>query len=95
MSNSKSASDFLDRFTQQFGGLAGSGLGTLSTELRQQVQAAARAAFDKMELVPREEFEAHKAVLLRTREKLEQLESQLTKLEAQLADRGNTKLPGR
>ncbi|MCK9563355.1 MAG: accessory factor UbiK family protein [Bacteroidales bacterium] len=86
MTNSKQAGDFLDRFSRQLRDLAGPGLESLGVELRQQIQAAASATFDRMDLVPREEFEAHKAVLLRTREKLEQLEKQLAELETRLAD---------
>ena len=40
------------------------------------------SALRKMNLVSREEFDAQQAVLLRTREKLEALEAQLTELEA-------------
>jgi ubiquinone biosynthesis accessory factor UbiK len=42
------------------------------------------AAVEKCQLVSREEFDAQAAVLLRTRLKLEALEQQLARLEAQL-----------
>jgi hypothetical protein len=38
-------------------------------------------AFDRMNLVTREEFDAQSAVLKRTREKLEQLQEQIAELE--------------
>ncbi len=79
--------EFLERFNRQLNELAGPGFAALGEEFRQQVRAAAGATFARMDLVPREEFEAHKAVLLRTREKLESLERQLAELEAELATR--------
>jgi len=84
MTSSKQTGDVLNRFSQQFSELT-PGLESLGAELRQQIRAAASATFEKMDLVPREEFEAHKAVLLRTREKLDRLEEQLAELEARLA----------
>ncbi|MAZ87192.1 MAG: hypothetical protein CL693_06070 [Cellvibrionaceae bacterium] len=48
-------------------------------ELRSLLESAVR----KMNLVSREEFDAQQAVLLRTREKLESLQAQLTELEQQ------------
>lgn len=71
-------------FLNQFAAFAGPGFESLSHEMRQQVRAAAQAAFEKMDVVSREDFEAQKAVLLRTREKLEALERQLSALEARL-----------
>ena len=52
--------------------------------MRDNLRAAASNAFDKMELVNSEEFEVQKRVLLRTREKLEQLEKQVAELEKQM-----------
>jgi len=52
--------------------------------LRQQVRTAAMSAFNKMELVTREEFDAQRAVLLRSRAKLEALETRVAELEQQL-----------
>lgn len=43
-----------------------------------------QAALEKMNLVTREEFEVQRAVLAKTREKLEKLESQLAELEQRL-----------
>ncbi len=47
-----------------------------------ELQALLQGSFSRLNLVSREEFDAQTAVLLRTREKLEQLEHQLAKLEA-------------
>ncbi len=46
-----------------------------------ELQALLQSSFSRLNLVSREEFDAQTAVLLRTREKLEQLERQLAELE--------------
>ena len=56
----------------------------LATTLRDNLRAAASSAFEKMDLVSNEEFEVQKRVLLRTREKLEQLELQVEQLEKKM-----------
>ncbi|HEY8385370.1 MAG TPA: accessory factor UbiK family protein [Porticoccaceae bacterium] len=84
--NDSHIGDFLERFSRQLNNLAGPGFAAMTEEMRQQIRAAASATFARMDLVPREEFEAHKAVLLRTRQKLEQLEQQLAALESRVAE---------
>jgi ubiquinone biosynthesis accessory factor UbiK len=56
----------------------------LAVAVRENLRAAASSAFDKMDLVSNEEFEVQKRVLLRTRQKLEQLERQVAQLEKKL-----------
>lgn len=56
----------------------------LAAAVRDNLRAAASSAFEKMDLVSSEEFEVQKRVLLRTREKLEQLELQVAELEKQM-----------
>ncbi|MBY4676481.1 accessory factor UbiK family protein [Marinobacterium arenosum] len=56
-------------------------------ELQAQIRSLLQASFSRMDLVTREEFDAQRAVLARTREKLDQLEQQLSLLEDQLAKR--------
>jgi BMFP domain-containing protein YqiC len=53
----------------------------IAAAVRENLRAAASSAFEKMDLVSSEEFEVQKRVLLRTREKLEQLEQQVAQLE--------------
>lgn len=77
-------------FLNQFATMAGPGLESLSSEIRQQIRAAAQAAFEKMDIVTREEFEAQQAVLLRTRQKLEALEQQVAELEALIRENPDT-----
>ena len=53
-------------------------------ELQKNLHAAMTSMLDRMELVTREEFEVQEAVLLRTRQKLEQLEKLVAELEQEL-----------
>ena len=48
-----------------------------------------QAGLARLDLVTREEFEVQRAVLLRTREKLEALQAQVAELEARLAAGGD------
>lgn len=56
----------------------------LAQSVSENMRAAASSAFEKMELVSREELDVQQRVLLRTREKLEALEKQVAELEKQL-----------
>jgi len=51
-------------------------------ELQDQIHAMLQSTFSRLDLVTRDEFDAQQAVLLRTRERLEQLEQRLAALEA-------------
>ena len=48
---------------------------------KRELHIALQAALARLDLVTREEFDAQAAVLLRTRQKLETLEQELTRLE--------------
>lgn len=50
--------------------------------MQQQIKTVLQSSFAKLDLVTREEFDAQAAVLQRTREKLEQLEAVVAKLES-------------
>lgn len=56
----------------------------LNAEAMVYLQAATNHLFDKFDIVSREEFDAQKAVLARSREKIVQLQAQITKLEKTL-----------
>lgn len=74
--------DRIEQFIEQARGLLPTG--SFTKELEKNLRALANSAFSKMDLVSREEFDAQTAVLHRTREKLEQLETKLAELEAGL-----------
>lgn len=58
----------------------------LSAEAMTYLQAATNQLFNKLDIVSREEFEAQKSVLLRSREKITQLEAQLAQMEKTFKD---------
>jgi ubiquinone biosynthesis accessory factor UbiK len=67
----------LDEITRKLAAALPRELRTARAELEEQFRAVLESAFDRMDLVTREEFEIQKKVLLRTREKLEALERKL------------------
>ena len=83
----------LDDLARRLSSLVPSGLrpsDDLRDELQQNFKSVLQAGLGKLELVTREEFDVQRAVLARTREKLEALEKQL----AALADAaGSTQTP--
>lgn len=62
-------------------------LGAIREELRDNFHAVLQSQLARMDLVPREEFEATRDMLARTREKLGKLEQQVAELET----RGDTR----
>ena len=67
----------LDEITRRLSAAVPRELRTARAELEEQFRAVLESAFDRMDLVTREEFEIQKKVLARTREKLEALEKRL------------------
>ncbi|WEJ62913.1 accessory factor UbiK family protein [Thiomicrorhabdus lithotrophica] len=63
------------------------GFGEMPAGMQSQVKTVLASAFDKMELVTREEFDIQSGVLAKTRSKLEQLEKQVVELEQLLKDK--------
>ena len=55
--------------------------GDLSGDVRRNINAAVQSVLEKMDLVTREELEVQEKILLRTRDKLESLETRITELE--------------
>jgi BMFP domain-containing protein YqiC len=56
----------------------------LSSDVKKNMRAALQSALEGLDLVTREELEVQKAVLARTREKLQELEKKIAALEKQL-----------
>jgi BMFP domain-containing protein YqiC len=79
--------ELLNQFLQQLNSVITPGAEMLSNEVQQKMRTAAQATFDKLDLVTRDEFDAQRAVLARSREKLEAMEKQLADLEARLEDK--------
>jgi BMFP domain-containing protein YqiC len=70
------------------------GLSQVHEDLRNNLHAAVSAALTRMDLVSREEFDVQSAVLARTREKLQALETKVAELESALDADQNAANPG-
>lgn len=82
-----------DDLTKRFAEAAPPGLRRFQEEIEKNMRAALQAAFAKLDLVTREEFEVQQGVLARTRAKLENLERQLAELEAKVGTGKRRKSP--
>ena len=72
--------DVLDQINKTLAGAQ-----AISDEAKGHLRSAMMSTFSKLDLVTREEFDAQRAVLLRSREKIDALERQLAELAASLA----------
>lgn len=71
----------LDELTRRLSALLPSDVGAAREDLEKNLKSVLQTGLRKLDLVTREEFEVQRAVLLRTREKLEALEARLSELE--------------
>lgn len=78
----------IDDLARRLSNLVPPGVGGQSAQLREELQqnfkAVLQGGLARLDLVTREEFEVQRAVLLRTREKLERLQREVEALEARL-----------
>ena len=72
----------IDDLARRLSNLVPPGLREGRDELQQNFRSVLQSGLAKLDLVTREEFEVQRAVLLRTREKLEALERTVAALEA-------------
>ncbi|NYF36140.1 accessory factor UbiK family protein [Stenotrophomonas sp. JAI102] len=72
----------LDDLARRLSDMVPPGLRQSREELQATFKTALQAGLGKLDLVTREEFDVQRAVLLRTREKLEALEKVVAELEA-------------
>lgn len=77
----------LDDLARRLGGLLPPSLREGREELQENFKSVLQAGLARLDLVTREEFEVQRAVLLKTREKLEALERTVAELE--VAARGD------
>lgn len=73
----------LDEFTRRISAAIPGGARELQEDVEKNVRAALSAAFARLDLVTREEFDVQKALLERTRMKLEELDRRLAELEGE------------
>ena len=79
----------LDDLARRLSALVPPGVREGREELQQNFKAVLQSGLSRLDLVTREEFEVQRAVLLRTREKLEELQRTVAQLEEQLGTAGN------
>lgn len=72
----------IDELTRKLGDALPPGVSQAKDELESRFRSVLTAAFERMNLVGREEYEAQCAVLEETREKLKALEERLEALDA-------------
>ncbi|ALN65265.1 ubiquinone biosynthesis accessory factor UbiK [Lysobacter antibioticus] len=76
--------NYIDDLARRLSSLVPAGLREGREEMQQNFKSVLQTGLSKLELVTREEFEVQRAVLLRTREKLDELQRTVAELEAQL-----------
>jgi len=74
----------LDDLSKRLAQAVPSGLSSLGGEIEKNFRAVLQGAFEKMNLVSREEFDVQRSVLAKTREKLEKLEARVAELEQRI-----------
>lgn len=76
--------DLFDEISRRVSSALPPGVRDLHDEIERNLKAGLQGAFNRLDLVSREEFDVQQAVLLRTRERLEALEARVAELEAAL-----------
>ena len=74
----------IDDLARRLSNLVPPGMRESREELQHNFKSILQAGLGKLDLVTREEFDVQRAVLLRTREKLDALQQAVAQLEAQL-----------
>lgn len=85
----------IDDLARRLSGLVPPALREGREEMQDNFKAALQSGLAKLDLVTREEFDVQRAVLIRTRQQLDDLRLLVERLEAQLAERdgGDTAPP--
>jgi BMFP domain-containing protein YqiC len=79
----------VDELANSLAGLLPAGAEALTEDLKKNLRAFLSTTLERMDLVSREEFDVQAAVLARTRAKLESLEKQIARLEAELLSKSS------
>ncbi len=75
----------IDELSQRLAAIVPPGIKEAHEDIGKNFRAILQSGLGKLDLVTRDEFDVQRCVLLRTREKVEQLERQLAVLEASLS----------
>jgi ubiquinone biosynthesis accessory factor UbiK len=87
MDDKKSTRFSLDELARQLAESVPQNLKVLGQDLERNFKTLLQSGIERMELVSREEFDVQRAVLERTRSKLEAIEARLADLEKALSSR--------
>lgn len=81
----------IEDIAERLAGMLPPQAGPVRDELRDNFRAVLKSQLSRLELVPREEFDAARDMLAHTREKVDELERQVAALEAgdQVADQND------
>lgn len=74
----------IDNLAERIAGAIPPGLTNLKDDVEKNVHALLQSGLSKLDLVSREEFEVQKAVLAKTRARLEELEKRVSELEQRI-----------
>ena len=77
---------FLEELNKRIGELIAA---SPAKDIEKNLRALLSSVFARLDLVTREEFDVQQEVLVRTREKLQQLEAKVAEMENLLADQNN------
>lgn len=75
----------LEELAQRLAGVMPPALAPMRREIEENLRAVLQSQLPRLDLVGRDEFEAARAMLARTREKVEALEAEVRELERRLA----------
>ncbi|ENG2092441.1 ubiquinone biosynthesis accessory factor UbiK [Morganella morganii] len=78
----------IEQITTQLQSALPKGVREIGADIDKKMRAILQSQLGKLDLVNREEFDVQTQVLLRTHEKLSQMEKRLAELEARLAEKG-------
>ncbi|MAJ80212.1 MAG: hypothetical protein CMK30_02605 [Porticoccaceae bacterium] len=73
--------NLFEQFEAHFNDVFGSGANSLSKELREHLKGAMMRALERLNVVTQDEFDTQNAVLKRSRQKIDQLEKQVSAIE--------------
>ena len=76
----------IEEIAKQVSDVMPAGIKNLGEEVDRKIKQVLQAQLGKLDMVSREEFEVQTHVLLRTREKLAELETKLSELETRLTE---------
>ncbi|WP_026602505.1 ubiquinone biosynthesis accessory factor UbiK [Methylomonas sp. 11b] len=74
----------IDNLAERIAGAIPPGLTNLKDDVEKNIHALLQSGLSKLDLVSREEFEVQKAVLAKTRARLEELEKRVAELEQRI-----------